>query len=189
MSNTNMRILLLLAAVGASSVEGFSPSLRIENLKALKPDHLRYIATEEIVTRESSVVLPISQAIHKRLGQFQKPKQLAPPPPAKRARAAPTASLIVNNRQSSSDWWHNIQTLPDSSVLNEIKNPVITLTVWGTFISIIHKVLLLKGKARLAASFTVPMVAHSLLVSSLGLLLVFKTNSSYQRFMVRTCCL
>lgn len=181
---TSLRTILLLAAIGVTSVEGFTP--RIQSLKSVKPDHLRYIATEEVVIRESSVVLPISQAIHKRLSQrptISKPKRSSA---HAKVRSPKIESRNLNNdRHSASDWWHNLRTLPQSSILKEIKHPVMALTGWATFISIVHKVLLMKGKAQLAASISVPMVAHSLLVSSLGLLLVFRTNSSYQRFLVR----
>ena len=72
---------------------------------------------------------------------------------------------VNDSRYSASDWFHNIMTLPKSSILNEIKGPVIAITIWSTFVSMIH-------------------LPHALLVSALGLLLVFRTNSAYQRFAV-----
>lgn len=91
----------------------------------------------------------------------------------------------VNNRHSASDWLYNLKTLPNSSVLKETRNPVLSLTVWATGVSLVHKLLLACGKSQVALSMCVPHVAHSFVVSSLGLLLVFRTNSAYQRFQVR----
>lgn len=177
-----LRTTLFIAAIGAPSVNGFMH--RIGESKALKPDHLRYINTEEVVIHDHSaaVVLPNTQAKHKRQSRRQVPQ--AP------WTSQTTGSLLraagdhkFNNRHSSSDWLHNLKTLPNSSVLKEVKNPVLTLAGWASFISVVHNILLSKGKTQLAASICLPIVAHSLLVSSLGLLLVFRTNSSYQRFL------
>jgi hypothetical protein len=90
----------------------------------------------------------------------------------------------INNRHASSDWLYNLKTLPNSTVLRQIKNPVITLALWATFISVLQKALLWSGKTNMAASMCIPHSAHSFMVSSLGLLLVFRTNSAYQRFLV-----
>jgi hypothetical protein len=92
----------------------------------------------------------------------------------------------INNRHASSDWLYNLKTLPNSTVLRQIKNPVITLALWATFISVLQKALLWSGKANMSASMCIPHSAHSFMVSSLGLLLVFRTNSAYQRFLVST---
>lgn len=177
-----LRTTLLLAAIGAPSVHGFMH--RIGDSKALKPDHLRYINTEEVIIHDQSVVLPNSQARHKRQSRRQVPQ--APLTSQTNTRSLPktTVDYRFNNRHSSSDWLHNLKTLPNSSVLKEVKNPVLTLAGWASFISVVHNILLWKGKTQLANAICLPMVAHSLLVSSLGLLLVFRTNSSYQRFLV-----
>jgi predicted membrane chloride channel (bestrophin family) len=91
----------------------------------------------------------------------------------------------INNRHSSGDWLYNLWTIPHSSVLREIKNPVLTLAGWATAISILHGGLSLSpGHALWASRLCIPHAAHSFLVSSLGLLLVFRTNSAYQRFQV-----
>ena len=92
----------------------------------------------------------------------------------------------INNRHASSDWLYNLKTLPDSTVLRQIRNPVITLALWATFISVFQKALLWSGKANMAASLCILHSAHSFMVSSLGLLLVFRTNSAYQCFLVST---
>lgn len=93
----------------------------------------------------------------------------------------------VNNRHSSRDWIHNVSSIPRSSVLREIMNPVLSITAWSTFISILHKVMSSMSSPfwnQVAANMCVPTQIHSFLVSSLGLLLVFRTNSAYQRFVV-----
>lgn len=179
-----LKVILLLAAMGAPSVNGFMHRLR--ETKTLKPDRLQYINTEEVIIHDHSVVLPVTQAKHKRQERLlflQNPSQTK----TSQKLRTPVRDPRINNRHSSSDWLHNLKTLPNSSVLKEVKNPVLTLAGWATCISVLHKFLIWKGKTQLAAAMCVPMVAHSLLVSSLGLLLVFRTNSSYQRFLVSNC--
>ena len=182
---TAFRTVLCVLALGVPSADGFIPKVR--KFKTLRPDHLKYIASgEQTLTSESSVVLPTAQANHKRLGRRQSYSVSKPKTTSRSGvRKAPVASQNINNRHSASDWLYNLKTLPNSSVLKEVKNPVLTLTAWATLLSVVHKMLLWKGKIQLAANMSLPLVAHSLLVSSLGLLLVFRTNSSYQRFLVR----
>jgi predicted membrane chloride channel (bestrophin family) len=80
---------------------------------------------------------------------------------------------------SSRDWLHNTFTLPTSAILREIRFPVFSMALWATFISLIYKFL---PNRDLAKKMIIPTQPHSLLTSSLGLLLVFRTNSAYQRF-------
>lgn len=75
-----------------------------------------------------------------------------------------------------------MKTLPQSTVLKEIRNPVLMVTAWSTFISVMHHLLLRCGKSAAAAKMCISASPHSFLVSALGLLLVFRTNSAYQRF-------
>jgi predicted membrane chloride channel (bestrophin family) len=82
---------------------------------------------------------------------------------------------------SSKDWWHNTLTLPTSAVLRDIRSPVTFMLGWGAMISIVYRRLLLTNPI-MASHMSIPTQPHSLLVSSLGLLLVFRTNSAYQRF-------
>jgi hypothetical protein len=91
---------------------------------------------------------------------------------------------VNDSRYSASDWFHNIMTLPKSSILNEIKGPVIAITIWSTFVSMVHLLLRQKNMAQAAKAMTISSKPHALLVSALGLLLVFRTNSAYQRFAV-----
>lgn len=89
-----------------------------------------------------------------------------------------------SHRHSASDWVHNLKTWRNSSVLREIQNPVMVLSAWATAVSLVQKTLLATN-TKWATNMCVPHSAHTFLVSSLGLLLVFRTNSAYQRFMVR----
>lgn len=87
-----------------------------------------------------------------------------------------------SDRYASRDWLHNTINLPNSRILREIAFPVTFMTIWGTLIGCIHKKLLSMGKTQMAANMCIPPNPHSLMVSALGLLLVFRTNSAYQRF-------
>eukprot|EP00538_Stauroneis_constricta_P000560 CAMPEP_0119551158 /NCGR_PEP_ID=MMETSP1352-20130426/4489_1 /TAXON_ID=265584 /ORGANISM="Stauroneis constricta, Strain CCMP1120" /LENGTH=556 /DNA_ID=CAMNT_0007597167 /DNA_START=63 /DNA_END=1733 /DNA_ORIENTATION=- len=86
------------------------------------------------------------------------------------------------NHHAARDWWYNLKSLPQSSVLREIRHPVSCMAAWGTAVSIMHRVFTSTGKAALAQQMTIPHAAHAFLVSMLSLLLVFRTNSAYQRF-------
>ena len=89
----------------------------------------------------------------------------------------------VNNRHAAKDWLHNVASIPKSTVLKDIRNPLLTIFTWSTFISIIHKFLFSHDRFQhLALKMCIGTQMHSLMISSLGLLLVFRTNSAYQRF-------
>jgi len=95
----------------------------------------------------------------------------------------------VNNRHSSSDWLYNIRSIPQSTILRDIRNPVMAVASWSAVVSVIHRILLSAPTSstwhQLSSYVSIPGTAHSFLVSALGLLLVFRTNSAYQRFLVR----
>ena len=100
---------------------------------------------------------------------------------------AADASSGVNNRHSSNDYWYNIKTMPQSAILRDIRNPVLAVFGWSTAVSMVHFVLSRSSNnllATMASKMCVSSAAHSFLVSALGLLLVFRTNSAYQRFYV-----
>jgi len=78
------------------------------------------------------------------------------------------------SRLSSSDWVDSIKSLPKSQVLYRIRNPLLSMTLMAVVASIWHCVFKMPGLATLSA--------HTLLGSALSLLLVFRTNSAYQRF-------
>jgi hypothetical protein len=96
-------------------------------------------------------------------------------------------SAAVMEKYSASDWIHNVFSIPQSSVLRDIRNPVFSLAAWGTLVSLVHTLLVNSARPAwnaLARNICLSGSCHSLLVSSLGLLLVFRTNSAYQRFVV-----
>ena len=84
---------------------------------------------------------------------------------------------------SCRDWWHNTATLPNSAILRAVRSPVIAMTLWATVISVTHRTFL-TSRPTIAKLMCIPSTPHSLMVSALGLLLVFRTNSAYQRFVV-----
>ena len=89
-----------------------------------------------------------------------------------------------DKRYSASDWFHNMQSLPNSTILREIKGPVGWITAWSTLVSIIYRILYVMGQRNLAERMCLGSTPHSLIASSIGLLLVFRTNSAYQKFRV-----
>mmetsp|Transcript_34949 Transcript_34949/g.53598 ORF Transcript_34949/g.53598 Transcript_34949/m.53598 type:complete len:460 (-) Transcript_34949:111-1490(-) len=91
----------------------------------------------------------------------------------------------ADDRYSARDWLHNVFTLPRSTVLHDIRSPVMTVAVWSTMVSVFRNCLLAKDThicQQVAQKMCIGTTPHSFLVSSLGLLLVFRTNSAYQRF-------
>jgi predicted membrane chloride channel (bestrophin family) len=91
----------------------------------------------------------------------------------------------VNNHISSRDWLYNMKTISKSTVLKEICNPVLSLTSWASIFAIAHRFMATSSIPLLnsiSTNMSIGLGVHSFLVSSLGLLLVFRTNSAYQRF-------
>jgi hypothetical protein len=86
-----------------------------------------------------------------------------------------------SDRYSSRDWLHNTITLPNSAILRDIRSPVLAISGWATFLSLLHLKLMQTAPEK-AALLYLPSTPHSLMMSALGLLLVFRTNSAYQRF-------
>lgn len=94
---------------------------------------------------------------------------------------------LLDHRHSASDWLYNIKSFPQSKVLREIRNPVLAVAGWSFAVSLVYRLFQKSGSAVLntaASHMSIPGTAHSFLVSALGLLLVFRTNSAYQRFNV-----
>lgn len=87
-------------------------------------------------------------------------------------------------RYSSKDWLHNTLNIQSSAILHQIRGPILAMSAWATLVSLVHLGLkrMFGPTSRAAARLCLPTAPHSLLVSSLGLLLVFRTNSAYQRF-------
>jgi len=103
-------------------------------------------------------------------------------------------------RVSSGDWRRNMLNLPSSTILRDVRNPVCCVFVWATLLSVMHRWLttiattgrcsgglVLSGwwvgvAGGLARNMCLPTVQHSMMVSAMSFLLVFRTNSAYQRF-------
>eukprot|EP00537_Pseudo-nitzschia_pungens_P005029 CAMPEP_0172366580 /NCGR_PEP_ID=MMETSP1060-20121228/16151_1 /TAXON_ID=37318 /ORGANISM="Pseudo-nitzschia pungens, Strain cf. cingulata" /LENGTH=603 /DNA_ID=CAMNT_0013090505 /DNA_START=193 /DNA_END=2004 /DNA_ORIENTATION=+ len=86
-----------------------------------------------------------------------------------------------SDRYSSRDWWHNTLSLPNSAILRAIRGPVLFMSCWAGFLSILYRHLLVVNPC-VADIMCLSSTPHSLMSSALSLLLVFKTNSAYQRF-------
>jgi hypothetical protein len=176
--STMMRLLLV-----AGLVANISAFTTPRAASRHTPDHLRYANLEKsaLFTTDHGILRYESQ--HEQL-VVPGAARATPMPTPNRSQDEPA----LNNRHSASDWLYNLKTIHKSSVFREIRNPVASVAVWGTIISVLQRLLAHSGTATLrliSQNMCVPSSAHSFLVSSLGLLLVFRTNSAYQRFMVR----
>jgi len=87
-----------------------------------------------------------------------------------------------DHRYSADDWWQNVKSLPRSTILRAIQGPVVTIMVWSLVVSSVYTLLRQVSLASIADRMVMSSQPHSFLVSALGLLLVFRTNSAYQRF-------
>ena len=137
---------------------------------------------EEDVIAVSSIHQKIFQKIRQRLFRM---KQGRGTEEIIMREAEALGGLPRNDRYSSRDWFHNTISLPQSVVLYNIRSPVIAVTSWATFLSIVHHHLLHTSTTTTfltASQFYISSVPHSLMMSALGLLLVFRTNAAYQRF-------
>jgi len=77
-------------------------------------------------------------------------------------------------RMRSSQWVQSIRSMPKSQILHQIRYPLLTMTGTAFVVCVLHCLLGVPAMNNLAA--------HTLLGSGLSLLLVFRTNSAYQRF-------
>lgn len=83
-------------------------------------------------------------------------------------------------RYSSDDWLQCLYSLPTSRILKRVKYNILFLTLWTAFWTYFFT------NSRLGLNFikslNFPASVHSILGTALGLLLVFRTNTSYDRF-------
>lgn len=98
------------------------------------------------------------------------------------ARRTRKKKYVERDRHSARNWLYNMRTLPQSSVLRNIRSPVLAVVSWATIVSATHRLLIVTGKVGIAKKLCISSAPHSFLVNALGLLLVFRTNSAYQRF-------
>lgn len=82
-------------------------------------------------------------------------------------------------RYSTSDWWHNLKNIRSSRLLTRLKGIISFNMIWSTFVYVAY--VYSKGKDWFKV-FNAGTGGHSLLGGALGLLLVFRTNSAYDRF-------
>jgi len=90
--------------------------------------------------------------------------------------------LPRSERYAASDWLHNTANLPKSAILREIRGPVACMTAWAGVITVFRGWLVRTSRLGMAESMCFPAGPHGMMLSTLGLLLVFRTNSAYQRF-------
>lgn len=91
----------------------------------------------------------------------------------------------ADQRYQASDWWQIIRSLPRSSILRTTRGPVLAVMVWSGFLSALHSGLSYAGYPAVAQTLTCAIpstLPHAATVTALGLLLVFRTTSAYQKF-------
>lgn len=177
---------LLVGALSASSTESFSPGTLsritvLANSNKLSSSFPHRVATSSHTTEPSTNLLD---------------QQISTLPQIPNASPYGTASCNTEDldaemdtfadpndkRYAASDWFHNLQSLHNSSILHGIKGPVGWITAWSTLVSIVFKISALSGWGNLANKMCIGSTMHSLIASTIGLLLVFRTNSAYQKF-------
>mmetsp|Transcript_5281 Transcript_5281/g.9702 ORF Transcript_5281/g.9702 Transcript_5281/m.9702 type:complete len:476 (+) Transcript_5281:78-1505(+) len=168
---------LFVAVLAASKAESFSPANPLVSVSNRKASTVYYRNNEATSTDTDSIANALDMA------------QL--PPISCSISTFETESLDAemdsfadpnDKRYSASDWKHNIVSLPNSSIAREIKGPVGWITAWSTLVSIVYKICNARGLNHITNSMCLGTTPHSLIASSVGLLLVFRTNSAYQRF-------
>ncbi|KAL7555283.1 hypothetical protein ACHAWF_018920 [Thalassiosira exigua] len=115
----------------------------------------------------------------------------------RRRRMRNARAMRDPGRISASDWAHNVKNIPMSTILQDVLSPVAWVFAWSTLWSVVHH-FLGKAASEVAASgggmrtlatavwigrhMTLPTTQHTMMVSVMSLLMVFRTNSAYQRF-------
>lgn len=90
-------------------------------------------------------------------------------------------AIIGPVRYSTADWVECLYTLPSSRILNRTKPSIAFFCLWTSL-------LVMLSNAKII-NVPLPLSLHALVGSALSLLLVFRTNSSYDRFWEgRKCC-
>ncbi|CAE7949254.1 unnamed protein product [Symbiodinium sp. KB8] len=95
----------------------------------------------------------------------------------RRSSQTKTRGASRARRYTSVDWVANLRGLWSSNLLRRILSPVLCTTGVAVLVCLAHGYLIPKGKFWHAST-----TGHALLVSALGLLLVFRTNTAYSRF-------
>ena len=84
------------------------------------------------------------------------------------------SAIIGPVRYSSNDWLECLQTLPTSRILKRTKYNIFANFCWSSAVTLLYR--------SRCITQSLPPIAHTILGSALGLLLVFRTNSAYDRF-------
>jgi ion channel-forming bestrophin family protein len=82
-------------------------------------------------------------------------------------------SVDAGYRYSSNDWLLNFLLIPKSFILKRIRFHLLSNIVCSILVIMLHEKF---------PKLSIPMTGHSLVASSLGLLLSYRTNSAYSRF-------
>ncbi|CAM9830192.1 unnamed protein product, partial [Ectocarpus fasciculatus] len=86
-----------------------------------------------------------------------------------------TCRVKAPRRYGSSDWFANIQNLPKSRLLYNIKEHLAYNTAFAFCISMVHFL----TPQHIIDDVHVSPIPHSIMSGALGLLLVFRTNAAY----------
>lgn len=87
----------------------------------------------------------------------------------------PGCSIPQPVRYSTRDWMHVLRTWPSSKLWQRIAPAVLTLTLWATALTFVHKTMF--------PVLEMTMAPHTLMGTAISLLLVYRTNSANDRFM------
>jgi len=169
--NCKQAFQLLVGALAASAAESFAPSksvmasnsqsLQAASIDGVSSNHQPILDVPPMPNVGCNTISCETETLDAELDSFADPN---------------------DKRYSASDWFHNIRSLPNSTILSEIKGPIGWITAWSTLVSIVYKICNVRGLGHIANGMCLGSTPHSLVASSIGLLLVFRTNSSYQRF-------
>ncbi|CAM9892804.1 unnamed protein product [Ectocarpus sp. 6 AP-2014] len=89
-----------------------------------------------------------------------------------------TCRVQTPRRYGSADWFANIQNLPKSRLLYNIKEHLFYNTAFAFCVSMVHYL----TPQHVIDDLHVSPIPHSIMSGALGLLLVFRTNAAYNRF-------
>ncbi|CAM9718049.1 unnamed protein product, partial [Hapterophycus canaliculatus] len=129
-----------------------------------------------LVARGSAPALQTASRHGKRQGQQQQQQRRCRG--GRRRLHEITCKVASPRRYGSSDWWTNIQNLPKSRLLYNIKEHLFYNTAFAFAVSMVHFL----TPQHVIDDLHVSAIPHSIMSGALGLLLVFRTNAAYNRF-------
>jgi hypothetical protein len=177
----------LLAASSLAAITAFCPSLSLSSpassSRAIRSS-LAYLDSKEVLLdhhcsdHHHHHVSPLSAS----------PASQSSPLIASLDAEMDTFASPNDRRYSASDWLHNMVNFRHSSILSQIRHPVGVITAWSVMVSVAYKWAVCMGYEGVAGRVCLGSTPHSFIASTIGLLLVFRTNSAYQKFRVSCCC-